>query len=115
MSKYHRNRIHEYKVKQRKHEEYVNELNKMVQKRNILFKEVKSLDNNIYSAYIKKNTNKSALKTFAKLPPLIKGYLRIGGRVSENCFVDHSFNTIDLCVIVKTENIDQKYMKKFLN
>ena len=46
MSKYHRNRIHEYKVKQRKHEEYVNELNKMVQKRNILFKEVKSLDNN---------------------------------------------------------------------
>ena len=46
MSKYHANRIHEYKMKQRKHEEYVDELNKMVQKRNILFKEVKSLDEN---------------------------------------------------------------------
>ena len=76
---------------------------------------VKSLDNNVYPACIKKNTYKSALKTFSKLPPLIKGYLRVGGRVSENFFVDHSFNTIDLCVIVKTENIDEKYMKKFLN
>jgi len=46
MSKYHANRIHEYKVKELKHEEYVDELNKMVQKRNILFKEVKSLDEN---------------------------------------------------------------------
>ena len=46
MSKYHRNRIHEYNMKQRKHEEYVEELNRIVQKRNILFKELKSLDNN---------------------------------------------------------------------
>ena len=46
MSKYHANRVHEYKMKQRKHEEYVEELNIMVQKRNILFQEVKSLDNN---------------------------------------------------------------------
>ena len=46
MSKYHANRIDEYIIKGRKHEEYVEELNRIVQKRNILFKEVKSLDNN---------------------------------------------------------------------
>ena len=46
MSKYHANRIHEYKVKQQKNEMYIEKLNEMVQKRNILFKEVKSLDNN---------------------------------------------------------------------
>ena len=46
MSKYHTNRIDEYIIKERKHEEYVEELNRIVQKRNILFKEVKSMDNN---------------------------------------------------------------------
>ena len=46
MSKYHRNRIHEYNIKQQKNEMYINELNRMIQKRNILFKEVKSVDKN---------------------------------------------------------------------
>ena len=44
MSKYHANRIHEYKVKQLKNKEYVDKLNKMVEKRNVLFKEVKNVD-----------------------------------------------------------------------
>ena len=46
MSKYHANRVYEYKVKQQKHEKYIEELNRMVQKRNILFKKLKSLDEN---------------------------------------------------------------------
>lgn len=46
MSKYHSNRIDEYIIKERKHEEYVEELNRIVQKRNILFKEVKGMDSN---------------------------------------------------------------------
>jgi len=74
---------------------------------------VKSLDNNIYPIHNSKNKNISDIINFVKLPPLIKGYLRVGGKVSENCFVDHDFNTIDLCVIVKTNNIDDKYKKRF--
>ena len=46
MSKYHTNRICEYYIKQDKHKMYVDELSKMTQKRNILFKKVNSLDNN---------------------------------------------------------------------
>ena len=61
------------------------------------------------------NSNTNDLRTFVKLPPLIKGYLRIGGKVSHDCFVDYKFNTIDLCVIVTTDNIDEKYKKKYLN
>ena len=76
---------------------------------------VKSLDTKIYPAYTEINSNINNLRTFVKLPPLIKGYLRIGGKVSHDCFVDYKFNTIDLCVIVTTENIDEKYMKKYLN
>jgi putative hemolysin len=45
----------------------------------------------------------------------MKGYLRIGGKVSRDYFVDYKFNTIDLCVIVTTDNIDEKYKKKYLN
>ena len=76
---------------------------------------VKSLDTNIYPAYTEINSNTNDLRTFVKLPPLIKGYLRIGGKVSHDCFVDYKFNTIDLCVIVTTDNIDEKYKKKYLN
>ena len=76
---------------------------------------VKSLDPKIYPAYTEINSNIKDLRTFVKLPPLIKGYLRIGGKVSHDCFVDYKFNTIDLCVIVKTDNIDEKYKKKYLN
>ncbi len=76
---------------------------------------VRSLDKKICSAYTEINKNINDLKTFVKLPPLIKGYLRIGGKVSRDCFVDYKFNTIDLCVIVKTDNIDKKYKKRYLN
>ena len=76
---------------------------------------VKSLDTKIYPAYNKINSNINDLRTFVKLPPLIKGYLRIGGKVSHDCFVDYKFNTIDLCVVVTTDNINKKYKKKYLN
>ena len=76
---------------------------------------VNSLLDNNYPVCIKNNINESDIRTFAKLPPLIKGYLRVGGRVSDSFFVDYDFNTIDLCVVVQTLNIDEKYKNKFLN
>ncbi|MDH3235016.1 MAG: GNAT family N-acetyltransferase, partial [Alphaproteobacteria bacterium] len=41
-------------------------------------------------------------KALVALPPLIKGYLRLGGFVGEGAVVDEQFNTTDVCVIVKT-------------
>ena len=77
---------------------------------------VESYDNNIYPAYkLNNNNNSNPLRTFAKLPPLIKGYLRVGGKVSDNFFVDYRFNTIDLFVVVSTDDIDTRYKKKYLN
>ena len=76
---------------------------------------VKSLVNNNYPANNKNYINEGDLRTFAKLPPLIKGYLRAGGKVSDGFFIDHDFNTIDICVIVQIENIDEKYKNKFFN
>jgi len=76
---------------------------------------IKSYDNKIYPAFKLNGKNLNQLRTFAKLPPLIKGYLRVGGKVSDSFFVDHNFNTIDLCIVVRTIDIDKKYKKKYLN
>ena len=62
---------------------------------------------------INKKINHST--TLNKLPPLIKGYLRAGGMVSENFYIDKEFETIDYCVIMLTEKIVSRYQNKFLN
>ncbi|MDR3518656.1 MAG: GNAT family N-acetyltransferase [Azospirillaceae bacterium] len=48
-----------------------------------------------------------------ELPPLIKGYLRLGGFVGDGAVIDHQFNTTDVCVIVKTELVTEKYYKHY--
>ena len=73
--------------------------------------DVKSLQSNEIS--FNKNINHST--TLNKLPPLIKGYLRAGGMVSENFYIDMEFETIDYCVIMLTEKIVSRYQNKFLN
>jgi putative hemolysin len=45
----------------------------------------------------------------AELPPLIKGYLRLGGFVGDGAVIDHQFNTTDVCVMVKTDLVTAKY------
>lgn len=39
------------------------------------------------------------------IPPLIKAYLRLGGFVGEGAFVDHGFNTIDVCLVMDTRRM----------
>lgn len=47
------------------------------------------------------------------MPPLIKGYLRLGGFVGDGAVVDHDFNTIDVCVVVKTDWVTSKYVRRY--
>ena len=53
---------------------------------------------------------KSAL---ANLPPLIKGYLRLGGFVGDGAVVDHEFNTTDVSIVVKTDLVTEKYSRHY--
>ena len=48
-------------------------------------------------------------RALAALPPLIKGYLRLGGFVGDGAVIDHQFNTTDVCVMVKTERVTAQY------
>jgi putative hemolysin len=47
------------------------------------------------------------------LPPLIKGYLRLGGFVGDGAVVDHQFNTTDVCIVVKTDLVTEKYYRHY--
>lgn len=47
------------------------------------------------------------------LPPLIKGYLRLGGFIGDGAVVDHQFNTTDVAVVVKTDLITDKYYRHY--
>lgn len=43
------------------------------------------------------------------IPPLIKGYLRLGGFVGDGAYVDHAFNTVDVCLLMDTARMVDKY------
>lgn len=44
------------------------------------------------------------------LPSLIKGYLRMGGFVGEGAFIDHPFNTTDICLLMDVKRVSQKQL-----
>ena len=47
------------------------------------------------------------------LPPLIKGYLRLGGFVGDGAVIDPQFNTTDVAVVVKTDMVTDKYYRHY--
>jgi putative hemolysin len=49
----------------------------------------------------------------AALPPLIKGYLRLGGFVGDGAVIDRQFNTTDVAVVVKTDLVTDKYYRHY--
>jgi putative hemolysin len=52
-------------------------------------------------------------RALTRLPPLIKGYLRLGGFVGDGAVIDTQFNTIDVAVVVKTDLVTDKYIRHF--
>jgi len=40
---------------------------------------------------------------------LIKAYLRLGGFVGDGAFVDHDFNTVDVCLLMDTTRMTERY------
>lgn len=54
-----------------------------------------------------------ARAVLADLPPLMKGYLRLGGVVGDGAVIDPEFNTTDVCLMVRTAIITDKYLKHY--
>ena len=47
------------------------------------------------------------------MPPLIKGYLRLGARFGDGAVIDPAFNTIDVLVILPVSDIEPRYIAHF--
>ncbi|OYV84418.1 MAG: hemolysin-like protein, partial [Acidiphilium sp. 21-68-69] len=54
-----------------------------------------------------------ARQALAELPPLIKGYLRLGGFVGDGAVIDWQFNTTDIAVVVQTDLVTEKYYRHY--
>lgn len=54
-----------------------------------------------------------AATALAGLPPLIKGYLRLGGWVGDGAVVDAEFNTVDIAIVVRTAAITARYLRHY--
>ncbi len=42
-----------------------------------------------------------------QVPALLKAYLRLGGYVGDGAFVDHPFNTTDICLVMDTHRMNE--------
>jgi L-ornithine Nalpha-acyltransferase len=54
-----------------------------------------------------------ARRVFMKLPPLIKGYLRVGAMIGDGAVVDEQFNTTDVCIVMPTYMVTDRYVKHY--
>lgn len=50
---------------------------------------------------------------FRALPPLLKGYLRLGAMIGEGAVLDPVFDTIDVCTVLPRERIDARYRRHY--
>jgi putative hemolysin len=53
-------------------------------------------------------------ETISALPPLIKGYLRVGALIGDGAVIDYDFNTTDVCIIVVTDHITDRYFHHYI-
>jgi putative hemolysin len=55
----------------------------------------------------------NARKALKALPPLIKGYLRLGAFIGDGAVIDHQFGTTDVMIILPVESIRTRYFAHF--
>ena len=54
-----------------------------------------------------------AREALAEMPPLIKGYLRLGARFGDECVIDAEFGTTDVFVVLPVEAISERYINYY--
>jgi putative hemolysin len=47
------------------------------------------------------------------MPPLIKGYLRLGASIGDGCVIDHDFGTTDVFIILPVAAISERYINHY--
>lgn len=52
-------------------------------------------------------------RDFASLPPLIKGYLRLGAGIGDGAVIDKQFHTTDVCIVLPMREVSSRYRKHY--
>lgn len=47
------------------------------------------------------------------LPPLLRGYLRLGGVIGDGAVIDEQFDTLDVCIVVRTDQLAEDYARRY--
>ncbi|WP_164659018.1 GNAT family N-acetyltransferase [Tropicibacter sp. Alg240-R139] len=55
----------------------------------------------------------SRREAMLEVPALIKAYLRLGGFVGQGAYIDHVFNTTDVCLILDTARMNEKQRRLY--
>jgi len=55
----------------------------------------------------------NARKALFAMPPLIKGYLRLGAMIGDGAVVDHAFRTTDVLIVLPIGNISGRYINYY--
>lgn len=55
----------------------------------------------------------NAKAAIAAMPPLVKGYLRVGARIGDGCVIDHDFSTVDVLVVMPVKEIGARYVNYY--
>lgn len=55
----------------------------------------------------------NARSALASMPPLVKGYLRLGARIGDGCVIDHDFCTVDVFVVLPVHQIADRYINYY--
>ena len=48
-----------------------------------------------------------------ELPPLVRGYLRLGGHVGDGAVLDRDFGTTGVCIVLNTDWVAEKYYRHY--
>ena len=54
------------------------------------------------------------LEAKKQLPPLVKGYINLGASIGNGVFADIPFNSLDVLIVLKIKEINEKYLKRLL-
>lgn len=73
----------------------------------------RALENRYVDMNILPRDQVDARRVFMQLPPLIKGYLRVGAMVGDGAVVDDQFNTTDVCIVMPTYMVTDRYVKHY--
>ncbi len=73
----------------------------------------RALENRFIDMNRKQKNDINVKAVFANLPPLIKGYLRVGAMIGNGAVIDSQFNTVDVCIILPTQKLAQRYVRHY--